>query len=224
MKLFCTFALLITYENIQEIPCLYNVLSGIRHEVISHCIDKGVFFMENKEILWKPIPGFSRYHASTEGDIKTFNWYGSGREMIMKPAKDKGGYMRTMIIGDDGINHTVKVHRIIAITFMPNPENKETVNHKNGIKHDNRLINLEWATRSENLIHAFSTQLMKPKKGELNGCATLTDKQVIEIRKNYVYGKTHKEGETKKQIAARYGTTFSVIKAIVQGQTWKHLL
>jgi len=173
--------------------------------------------------IWKTIPGFNLYEASNMGYIKTFNWKNTGREAIMKPALDGSGYLRTMLKGDDGIIRTIKVHRIIAQTFIPNPENKETINHKNLIKTDNRDFNLEWATRSENLTHAYK-QNARTNKGECNPCATLTDIQVLEIRKNYTFGKNCRNGETKKDIAERYKTTFSVIKRITQNKTWKHLL
>lgn len=174
---------------------------------------------------WKRIPNYSLYEASTDGEIKTFNWKNKGTIAIMKPHRDNGGYLRTMLKRDDGKIHTIKVHRIIASTFLDNPDNKETVNHKNGIKTDNRVINLEWSTRSENCKHAFDTDLNN-NRGQNNSCASLTDAQVIEIRKNYQYGRKsrHDGGLTKKQIAEQYGTTFATIKQIVQGQSWKHLL
>ncbi len=174
---------------------------------------------------WRVIPSYSKYMASDLGRIKTFNWKNKGIERVMKPALDSCGYLRTMLLNDEGKYDTIKVHRIIAKTFIPNPENKETVNHKNSIKSDNRVHNLEWATRSENIKHAYKNDRMS-NKGEMNPVATLTDEQVIEIRKNYVYGrKCRRKGEeTKKDIAARYGVGVHVIKQVVLGETWKHLL
>jgi len=179
--------------------------------------------MENE--VWKKIPGFSKYEASTMGRLKTYNWKNTGREKIMKPALDNGGYLRTMLLSDQGKYKTVKVHRIIISTFIENIHNKETINHKNGIKTDNRILNLEWNTRSENIIHSFKNKLSS-NVGEQNPNATLTDKQVKDIRKNYKYGRKSKYegGKTKKQIADEYGTTFNVIKNLIQGRTWKHLL
>jgi hypothetical protein len=175
------------------------------------------------EEIWKPIPNYSLYHASNMGFIKTFNWKNKGTEAIIKPALDNCGYLRTMLKRDDGIFHTVKVHRIIASTFLDNADNKPCVNHINCIKSDNRVINLEWCTISENIKHAYKMNSLS-QKGECNACATLTDKQVLEIRQNYTYGKKAKSGITKKEIAEKYNTSFSVIKRIIQGKTWKHIL
>lgn len=163
--------------------------------------------------------------ASTDGEIKTFNWKGKGKEAIMKPALDNSGYLRTMLKGDDGKYHTIKVHRIIATTFIPNPDNKPEVNHINSIRSDNRLINLEWVTHSENVKHSF-TNKRQNNIGQNNPCATLTDADVLQIRSVYKYGRKskHEGGYTKRQIAEAYNTTIPVIKRIIQGKTWKHLL
>lgn len=175
---------------------------------------------------WKKIPNYNLYEASTDGEIKTFNWKNKGIEKIMKPAFDNSGYLRTMLKSDAGKIQTIKVHRIIAQSFIPNPDNKKEVNHINGIKHDNRVQNLEWATHSENIKHSYKLGL-KSVKGELNPAATLTDKQVLEIRSKYTYGRKggkHKGAITKPMLAKEYGVKVHVIKLIVIGKTWKHLL
>jgi len=173
---------------------------------------------------WQTIPDFSLYEASTMGRIKTFNWKNQGLERIMKPALDGTGYLRTMLKGDDGKTSTIKVHRIILRTFRGEPTNdKNECNHINGIRSDNRVMNLEWVSHSENISHSFKIGLSS-NKGQNNPASTLTDKQVLEIRKNYTYGKKARSGVTKKELAEQYGTTFHVIKAITQGRTWKHLL
>ena len=75
---------------------------------------------------------------------------------LLKQHKDNNGYYRVKILGK-----TKKVHRIICETFIanPDPKNKTTVNHKNGNKTDNKVENLEWATRSENTQHAYDMGL-----------------------------------------------------------------
>lgn len=96
--------------------------------------------------IWIKAKNYSNYEVSNLGRLKTFNWKGSGKEAIIKPAKDKRGYLRTVLKGDDGISKTIKVHRIVLNSFNTTNEVLE-VNHKNGIKDDNRIENLEWCTR-----------------------------------------------------------------------------
>ena len=77
---------------------------------------------------------------------------------LLKPAYDKYGYKR-IVLSADGERHTYLVHRLVAMAYIPNLENKPTVNHKNGIKDDNRADNLEWATQSEQKHHAIKNHL-----------------------------------------------------------------
>lgn len=107
-----------------------------------------------------------------------------------------------------------KVHRLLMEAFVPNPENKATVNHINGIKTDNRLSNLEWATVAENVRHAYANNLGKPPKGEHHCCAILTEDAVRDIRK---YKHTH------KHYSLKYGVTEGAILRVIHRKTWKHI-
>ena len=103
-----------------------------------------------------------RYMVSDFGRIKSLKRIGvrkNGvqfkiRERILSQSFDKDKYL-LVVFGENNFKHTNKVHRLVGKAFLPNPENKPEINHKSGIKSDNRRIDLEWATPAENTNHAF---------------------------------------------------------------------
>lgn len=125
----------------------------------------------------------------------------------------KRGYARVGIFMPSlGITKILFVHRLVAECFIPNPDKKETVNHINGIKSDNRAENLEWATIQENLSH--SHLVLGSNVGLKNGRAKLTEQQVLEI---------YKSNLTSTQLSKIYGVSDAAICKIKNGENWKSI-
>lgn len=102
-----------------------------------------------KNEVWKDAKGYeARYEISDMGAIRAKK---DGDAVVVWRFK---GYGKATLIGNDGRKKQVFVHRLVAEAFIPNPENKAQVNHIDGVRHNNRVENLEWATARENLMHA----------------------------------------------------------------------
>ena len=100
--------------------------------------------------MWKTLDFNRNYKVSDKGEVVRID-----RNYYLKFFKDKDGYLSCTLRNEDGTKTTYRVHRLIAMAFIPNPLNKPEVNHINSIRDDNRAENLEWVTRSENEKHAF---------------------------------------------------------------------
>ena len=125
--------------------------------------------IEFEEEIWKDVVGYEGiYKVSSLGNImslarRTQNNMNKIDKVLVICQKHR--YLHVGLTKNK-IEDTHSIHRLVATAFIPNPENKPQVNHKNGNKHDNRVKNLQWATRSENQQHAVDTGLrVMPKRG-----------------------------------------------------------
>ena len=169
----------------------------------------------------------SNYSISNKGVLKTSNWKNKSKDAIMKPALNRKGYLKTILVLNS-VNKPVFIHRLVAMAFIPNPENKPQVNHINGIKTDNRVENLEWVTAKENVNHAIQNGLIKSVAGWNKGLNTsqgsenvnsiLDEKKVIEIRLKFVPRRY-----TRKMLAYEYGVKESTIKDVLIRKSWRHI-
>lgn len=161
---------------------------------------------------WEQIPNFSTYEASTEGRLRSTNYKRSKKTKVLKLALSPDGYLKTMLLDDDGKYRSWTVHKFVALAFHgAKPEGLE-INHIDGVKTNNKPCNLEYVSKSENLKHAYKIGLISPKIGSSNGNAKLTEQDVKEIREHAAnsgryYG--------RKMLAEKYGVSECTIKEVV---------
>jgi hypothetical protein len=172
--------------------------------------------MKNEE--WRPAIGFERfYEVSNHGRIRRIG-QGRGARVghILKDWPHRNGY-RMVTLSVDGQRTALTVHRLVAMAFLGPSFPDSQVNHINGNKADNRSVNLEWVTATENAIHASETLGVRPK-GEQCPWAKLTAAEVRAIRQSYATGHF-----TQAALGERYGVAFQTISAIVRHESWRHV-
>lgn len=150
---------------------------------------------------WKDIKNYEGlYQISKEGEVKSLI-----TNKILKPKIHHSGYYHLTLVKNKS-NKNKLVHRLVAETFIPNPNNKPNVNHKDGDKTNYNIDNLEWVTRSENLLHSFSNNLHKSK---------LTLDNVKEIKKSKL---------SNPELAKKFNVNASHICRIKNGIKWNDRL
>ena len=122
------------------------------------------------EEIWKDIKGYEGlYQISNFGRIKSLKFWSNrnkkyyDKEKMKKAYKDRDGYLRVSL-SNNGQRKLKQVHRLVAETFISNPDNKPQVNHIDGNKQNNNVLNLEWVTCQENIVHSYRSLKRKPNK------------------------------------------------------------
>lgn len=166
----------------------------------------------------KVIEGFPLYRVSNDGRVISIQ---RGIERELRQLKLPNGYMQ-VVLCRDGEKKPVSVHRLVASAFVPNPKKHPCVNHRNGIKADNRDSNLEWVSQSQNVLHGYQTGLRVIGKEQRQRAADLGRSKrafapaiVKSIRAEF----TGKRGQITS-LAKRHGVHYSVISDLVRGLTY----
>lgn len=181
----------------------------------SYHITKGNI-MQSEE--WKDIAGYEGlYQISNLGRIKSFHKWRGNKEYITNGYPNKDGYMKIDLI-KNGKKQVKSIHTLVLNTFLGIQPNKDC-NHKNGVKFDNHLENLEYCTKSENVKHAYSNLgKVSTLRGENNWTSKITENDAREIKRLYATGKY-----LQREIGQIFDITQAAVSLIVTEKNWKHL-
>lgn len=162
----------------------------------------------------KIIEEFPNYSISKLGVIRNLK---TGK--IIKPYTNWNGYIRIALM-KNGKRYSRAVHRLLAQTYISNPNDLPFINHIDGKKDNNSLSNLEWCNKSHNMRHAHRLGLVKKKtgaEGSNNGSSKLTEEDVLAIRK------LASENVSSKEIAEQFNISRGNCNSIIARKYWKHI-
>ena len=167
-------------------------------------------------MVYPNIPdNLNRFEISNYGRLKNVH-----TQHIYKLDVLSSGYcsVRTTLGSQNNKIH-ILIHKAVAYTFLPNPNNLPEVNHKDGNKTNNNVNNLEWCTSHENQQHKYDTNLFDKTliSGENNHCAKLTTKDIKYIREHYIKG-SRKFGA--RAMSRKFSVSYPTILSVVSYKTW----
>lgn len=160
---------------------------------------------------YKKIKGYSHYRIYKNGRI-----YSEFINRYINPTEDSSHYLQNTLVDDNGNRKTIKTHRLVAIAFLPNPENLPDVNHKDFNRRNNNVENLEWCTEKYNTQYTSKYNLDINKESYMK-LSPLTEEHVLLIPTLLNYG------FSVKLISRLYRVGHITIRNIVSGKTWRWL-
>lgn len=165
---------------------------------------------------WRPVVGLESYYTvSSIGRVCSLHSGPSRLGAIRSPQVATNGYLRMAMRGG-GTKRREPVHRLVCTAFIPNPLGLPWINHKNGIKTDNRVENLEWCTAKQNAEHAANV-LHSYVVGTGQKSSKLSENDVREIRL------AHACGESCVSLGRRFGVAKQTAQSIVNRAKWRHV-
>lgn len=174
---------------------------------------------------WRPVVGYEgHYEVSSLGRVRSLERPKVDRlgrkylipNRILRQYPCPQGYMKVKLY-QEGVGKTQRVHRLVALAFLEAPAAPLEVNHLDRNMANNHVANLEWSTRSENMVHAHEVGGVNHTKGEDHYCSVLTADMVREARRRVA------AGERKSVVAREFGVSYGSIKCAVARKTWKHI-
>jgi hypothetical protein len=173
-------------------------------------------------LRWAWLPGReNQYKISPDGIVWSFKPKGLLANRQMTTHIQPNGYVHLVLrtgsrTTGDRICKTYLIHRMVALAYIPNPDNKKYINHINGDKTDNRVENLEWCTAKENIDHAIRTGLFKPPDGT-DYTGKLMKEDIYDIRMFAEHGIEYRD------IAKVYPLTRTTIRNIATRKSWSRI-
>jgi len=172
--------------------------------------------------VWRDVVGYEGlYEVSSFGRVKALDRLKADgtflRGGIKKLRVNNNGYSEIALTNYEFKGKEHRIHRLVAEAFIPNPENKPFVNHIDGIKVNNHVINLEWVTPKENSRHARKVGLLD-NSGENNHNSTLTESQVRKIREMHEWN-----GFRQSELSKIFNVPTGTMNHILKYRTWKNV-